>query len=191
VSVQGTDFRFRLDKGLFEAASGPTQFGQGVDDWGNRFITQNTIHVRHVVIPWRYLTRNLFLDPGNVSQDISDHGRPAARMFQLTAPQQWGAERTRMRQQRYDEQGVDRVELLSGYFTGASGGAIYDGVSLGEEFRGNLFTGDVSGNLVHRDVLAPQGATFVASRAPDEEEREFLASTDPWFRPCNFAVGPD
>ncbi|HLV00734.1 MAG TPA: PVC-type heme-binding CxxCH protein, partial [Acidobacteriota bacterium] len=191
VSVQGTDFRFRLDKGLFEAASGPTQFGQGVDDWGNRFITQNTIHVRHVVIPWRYLTRNLFLDPGNVSQDISDHGRPAARMFQLTAPQQWRVERTRMRQQRYDEQGVDRVELLSGYFTGASGGTIYDGVSLGEEFRGNLFTGDVSGNLVHRDVLAPQGATFVASRAPDEEEREFLASTDPWFRPCNFAVGPD
>lgn len=191
VSVQGSDFRFRLDKGLFEPAAGPTQFGQGVDDWGNRFITQNTIHVRHVVMPWRYLTRNLYLDSGNVSQDISDHGRPAAPMFQLTAPQQWRVERTRMRQQRYDEQGIDHVELLSGYFTAASGGTIYDGVSLGEEFRGNLFTGDVSGNLVHRDLLTPQGVSFVASRAPEEDKREFLASTDPWFRPCNFTVGPD
>lgn len=191
VSVQGSDFRFRLDKGLFEAATGPTQFGQGVDDWGNRFITQNTVHVRHVVMPWRYLTRNLYLDPGNAAQDISDHGRPAAPMFQLTAPQRWRVERTRMRQKRYDEQGIDRVELLSGYFTAASGGTVYNGVSLGEEFQGNLFTGDVSGNLVHRDLLRPDGVSFVASRAPEEQEQEFLASTDPWFRPCNFTVGPD
>jgi hypothetical protein len=54
-----------------------------------------------------------------------------------------------------------------------------------------LFTGDVSGNLVHRDVLSPDGVTFTASRAPEEREREFLASIDPWFRPCNFADGPD
>ena len=38
----------------------------------------------------------------------------------------------------------------------------------------------MSGNLIHRDVLKPDGATFSASRAKDKVE--FLASTDVWFR---------
>ena len=33
VNVLGADFRFRLDRGLFEAESGHTQFGQAMDDW--------------------------------------------------------------------------------------------------------------------------------------------------------------
>src|SRR5688572_5653395 len=41
VSVLGADFRFRLDRGLFEAESGPTQFGQAMNDWGHRLITEN------------------------------------------------------------------------------------------------------------------------------------------------------
>ena len=58
VSVQGTDFRFRLDKGQFEPAAGSTQFGQAINAWGQRFATQNTIHISQIVIPWRYLVRN-------------------------------------------------------------------------------------------------------------------------------------
>lgn len=54
-----------------------------------------------------------------------------------------------------------------------------------------LFTGDVSANLVHRDLIRPDGVSFLASRPPGESDREFLASTDVWFRPCNFANGPD
>ena len=54
VSIRGTDFRFRLDQGLFEPAAGSTQFGQAIDTWGQRFSTQNTIHISQVVIPWRY-----------------------------------------------------------------------------------------------------------------------------------------
>ena len=53
----------------------------------------------------------------------------------------------------------------------------------------SVFTGDVSGNLVHRDILRPDGATFAAQRAM--EKVEFLASTDVWFRPCNFTNAPD
>ncbi|MDQ3292558.1 MAG: dehydrogenase, partial [Bacteroidota bacterium] len=49
------------------------------------------------------------------------------------------------------------------------------------------------GNLVHHDVLTPstKSPVFVASRAGKEEDQEFLASTDSWFRPTNFTVGPD
>ncbi|MDA2939268.1 dehydrogenase, partial [Acidobacteria bacterium AH-259-A15] len=198
VFVLGADFRFRLDRGLFEAASGPTQFGQAIDDWGHRFITQNTVHVRHVVMPRRYLSRNLFLAVGGASQDVSDHGQPSVLIFPLTPPQYWRQVRTEMRQQRYREHGLDQVrelnpstEIASGYFTAAAGGTIYGGDTFPVKYRGNLFTGDVSANLVHRDVLHPSGVSFTASRAEGELKREFLASTDPRFRPCNFTTGPD
>ncbi len=46
-------------------------------------------------------------------------------------------------------------------------------------------------NLVHRAVLQPQGATYEATRAPQERNSEFLASSDPWFRPVRALVGPD
>ncbi len=191
VSVFGADFRFQIDQGRFEAASGTAQFGLAIDDWGRRFITQNTVHVRHVVIPRRYLERNPYLSRGNTMQDISDHGRPTAQIFQLTSPQDWRKTRTQIRQRRFDELDVDRTEVVSGYFTGASGGTFYTGDTFLEKYRGNLFTGDVVGNLVHRDLIVPEGPIFRAERAPEERDREFLVSTDPWFRPCNFTTGPD
>nr|WP_232064989.1 HEAT repeat domain-containing protein [Rhodocytophaga rosea] len=51
----------------------------------------------------------------------------------------------------------------------------------------------MAGNLVHRDIITRHdtSATFIASRDLAEKDREFLSSTDPWFRPCNFTVGPD
>ena len=191
VSVQGADFRFRLDRNLFQPSSGPGQFGIAMDDWGNRFITSNTTHVRHVVFPWRYLRRNPYLVAGAPALDISDHGKPLVRIFPLTQPQRWRRVRTRMRQQRYQDNKLDRVEHAGGYFSGAAGGTIYGGDLFPEAYRGNLFTGDVSANLVHRDLIRPDGVSFLASRPPGETDREFLASTDVWFRPCNFANGPD
>ena len=46
-------------------------------------------------------------------------------------------------------------------------------------------------NLVHRQMLIPQAATFKSRRDDDELDREFLASTDPWFRPVQARTGPD
>jgi putative membrane-bound dehydrogenase-like protein len=196
VMVRGADFRFRPDLDIAEPASGPTQFGQAVDDWGNRFITQNTTHIRQVVLPMHYLIKAPTLDVGAEAQDISDHGRPSAQMFPLTKAQTWRVERSRVRQERFDEQHKDnkgggQKGLLapSGYFTAASGGTVYNGDVFPKEYWGNVFTGDVSGNLVHRDVLTPNGLNFIAHRA--EKDSEFLASTDMWFRPDNFVTGPD
>ena len=189
VLVRGTDFRFDPVSGRFEAASGPAQFGIGIDDWGNRFITQNTTHIRHVVVPMEYIARAPLLQVNAVAQDISDHGRPSAPMFPLTGPQEWRKERTRLRQQRYDENNLNRTEQLAGWFTAASGGTVYLGDAFPKEYIGNVFTGDVSGNLIHRDIVTPDGATFAAHRAKDKVE--FLASADVWFRPANFANAPD
>ena len=94
VLVRGTDFRFDPISGRAEAASGPAQFGSTIDDFGHRFITQNTTHIRHVVMPMKYLARAPLLEVRAVAQDISDHGRPSAPMYPLTGPQEWRKQRT-------------------------------------------------------------------------------------------------
>jgi putative membrane-bound dehydrogenase-like protein len=189
VLVRGTDFRFDPISGRAEPASGAAQFGSTMDDFNHRFITQNTTHIRHVVMPMKYLARAPLLEVRAVAQDISDHGRPSAPMYPLTGPQRWRKQRTALRQQRYNENRVNVTEQLSGWFTAASGGTLYTGDAFPSRYAGSVFTGDVSGNLIHRDIITPDGATFAAHRAM--EKAEFLASTDVWFRPCNFTSGPD
>ncbi len=189
VLIRGADFRFHPVTGAFEAASGPAQFGSSFDEWGNQFICNNTQHIRQVILPMHYAARAPLLEIPAYQQDISDHGQPSSPMFPLTGPQEWRKQRTELRQKRYDENGLNRKEQLSGYFTGASGSTIYTGDAWPAEYRNNAFVGDVSANLIHRDVLKPDGVTFKASRSKDETE--FIASKDQWFRPCNFANAPD
>ncbi|MBZ5859392.1 PVC-type heme-binding CxxCH protein [Flavihumibacter profundi] len=190
VNVGGSDFRFRLDKGLFEKVAGSGQFGMAIDDWGHRFYTQNTLHIQQAPIGWKYLHRHAFLPSDNADEDISGH---TSVVFQKTPPPYWRKERSDRRQKDYDESKLDRKEYAEGHFTGASGGTFYGGDAFPESYYGSVFTGDVAGNLVHRDVLVAgsDDPAFIARRAGSEMDREFLASTDPWFRPVNFTVGPD
>ncbi|MBC7821728.1 MAG: c-type cytochrome, partial [Planctomycetaceae bacterium] len=81
----------------------------------------------------------------------------------------------------------ERVPI--GFFTSATGVTIYRGGAYPEEFRGNAFIGDVGANLIHRKIMTPNGASFVAKRA--DEMTEFVTSTDNWFRPVNFVNAPD
>jgi putative membrane-bound dehydrogenase-like protein len=187
--IRGADFRFNMIKDAAEATSGPAQFGSSFDDFGNQFITQNTTHLRHVILPMSYIRRAPLLEVPAFAYDISDHGKPSSPIYPLTEPQEWRKQRTALRQQRYDENGLNRVEQLGGYFSGASGGTVYNGDNFPAEYANNVFTGDVSANLIHRDIIQPDGVTFKASRSKDGVE--FLGSTDVWFRPCNFANAPD
>jgi putative heme-binding domain-containing protein len=85
---------------------------------------------------------------------------------------------------------LPRSELAGeGYFTSACGITIYRGSAYPKEFYGNAFLGEVAGNLVHRQVLEPDGVTFKSRRG--DERAEFVASTDNWFRPVNFTNAPD
>ena len=189
VLIRGADFRFNPVTGEFEASSGPAQFGLTFDEWGNQFICNNTQHIRQVILPMNYAARAPLLEIPAYQQDISDHGQPSSPMFPLTGPQEWRKQRTELRQKRYDENGLDRKEHVGGYFTGASGITIYTGDAWPAEYRNNAFVGDVSANLIHRDVPKPDGVAFKASRSKDGTE--FIASKDQWFRPCNFANAPD
>src|SRR5699024_9323685 len=103
--------------------------------------------------------------------------------------------RTDRRNEKYQKHDLDRTEYAKDHFTGASGGTFYGGDAFPEKYYGSIFTGDVSGNLVHRDVLVqpsdPMDPFYTAIRGKEEQKKEFLAAKDPWFRPTNFALGPD
>ncbi|OJY81951.1 MAG: dehydrogenase [Sphingobacteriales bacterium 44-15] len=192
LKMQGSDFRFRLDRNQFELTTGPGQFGLAIDDWGHRFFTANSLHIREVVAARRYLDRNPYL-PSDLRAavfNISDHD---PLMYQISETPYWRQVRTDRRNKDYQENHLDRVEYARDHFTAASGGTFYGGDAFPEEYYGNIFTGDVSGNLVHRDILVATDSTpyYIAQRAEQEKSKEFLVTTDTWFRPANFSVGPD
>src|SRR5690606_34917171 len=101
--VGGADFRFRLDTKEFEQETGPGQFGHTFDNYGHRFVTQNTIHIQQMVMPWRYTHRHPYLPSTRAMTNISDHD---LRMYQLTEAPYWRKERSARRQKAYDEQGL-------------------------------------------------------------------------------------
>ena len=188
LQARGWDFRFHPERGLEEIASGNAQFGMTIDDWGNRYVSQNTVHIRQAAIPARYILRNRFLTETGADQDISDHGR-AAPIFPISQPQQWRIDRTETRQERYNETRPGSIERLGGYFTASAGVTVYTGDAFPEDYQNNVFVTDGNGNLIHRDVIAPDVSTMKASRRP--ADADFAASTDNWFRPVNFANAPD
>lgn len=191
MSMRGWDFRFRLDRNQFGQTTGRGQFGLAMDDWGHRFYTQNQEHISQVVIQRKYIVRNPYLPKTAASAmlNISDHD---PIMFQLTPPPYWRAERTKQRNQKSRENGMPEKEFAEDHFTGGSGGTYYGATLFPKEYQGSIFTGDVAGNLVHRDILKDIDSPYYkAQRGGKEKDREFMATTDSWVRAASFTVGPD
>lgn len=166
----GRSVRFNPDKLLLENLSSQTQFGHTFDKWGNRFMVSNAHHIYHEVIKAAYLDRNKSLLVSNTTESVSDHGN-AADVYPITKNPQH--------------------QLLTdlGVFTAACGITSYGGGLFPAPYDSVTFVAEPVGNLVHADILRERGATFTASRL--FEQKEFLASTDAWFRPVNMYVGPD
>jgi putative membrane-bound dehydrogenase-like protein len=162
--------RFRPDRGTLEYLSTSSQFGHSFDPWGHHLTVSNEDHIREEVVPAAYLARNPDLPVGSAMERISDH-RPAADVYPITRN--------------------PRVEMLSGVgsFTSACAITVYLGGALPPSLGLFALVAEPAQNLVHRDVLTASGATYIAKRARDSVE--FLASTDSWFRPVNFSIGPD
>ncbi len=169
VSIAGRDFRFRPDASAFEAVSGQSQFGQSRDDWGNRFISWNTIPIRHVLFDQHALERAPLLADEAV-RNIAEPSETGHVYPISPRPQTFNQERT-------------------DYYNALCGLTIFRGDALGSEYTGSAFVGESLTNLVHRRVLSPDGPSFISRRG--ESGREFLAAADPWFHPVFMATGPD
>lgn len=190
LSLRGRDFAWDPKTRAMFAESGGAQYGMSYDDWGRKFVCHNSYHIQLVLFEDRYTARNPYLSAPNPRVDIPVDG-PAADVFRISPVEPWRIVRTRLRVKGITPGIVEGGGTPAGYFTSATGITIYRGDAWPDEYRNNAFIGDVGSNLVHRKVMDPDGVSLKAHRPAGEEKTEFVRSTDIWFRPVQFANGPD
>jgi putative membrane-bound dehydrogenase-like protein len=176
VSISGRDIRFRPDTGEFEAESGQTQFGRHRDDWGNWFGNNNPAWLWHYTLEDRYIRRNPRLAVKTTKQMLANYPENT-RVF-TAYPKESAPIR------------FNQPQSL-GYVTSGNSATPYRDELFGPEFASTVFASEPVHNVVHREMLSPDGASFTSKRADDEQDREFLASLDVWFRPVMTKTGPD
>jgi putative heme-binding domain-containing protein len=165
------------DTGAFEPAAGRTQFCRVRDDFGNWFGNDNSSPLWHYPLDERYVRRNPHVTyPGPKVAVAAD--KDPGRLYPISP----------LLERFNNPESANRV-------TSACGPTIYrdnDGRWSNDEPADalNAFFCEPVHNMVRRLVLTPRGATFEGHRSP-KDEREFLASTDNWFRPVQTRTGPD
>ena len=87
----------------------------------------------------------------------------------------------------YNQQAYVQIDLV-GYFTAAAGTAIYGGGTWPEEWNYSYFTTEPTINIIHHQVVEPNGVTYKAHKT---REAEFIGGRDKWFRPIDTRIGPD
>ncbi len=176
LDISGMDLRFRPDEGTLDAQTGRSQYGRNRDDWGNWFGCNNNNPGWNYVLADQYLRRNPHVPtpPGRLDLTQYRDAYPAGRVMthcfidQPTPP-----------------------EGHPGRWTSVASAMIYRDELLGPRFTGNLFVSDSVYSVVHRLILSHDGLRIHGRRGPGEDLTEFLATTDPWFRPTTLRTGPD
>ncbi len=168
--IHGQDFRFRPDTGEFEAESGQTQYGRHRDDWGRWFGNNNSNWAWHYVLSRSQVRRNPYYATTDPRQTLETESRvyPISRTVA-----------------RFNDLN------MANHVTSANSPTPYRDELFGPSFATSLFVSEPVHNLVHRIVVEPRGASFRGKRGPGESAREFLASSDNWFRPTMLKTGPD
>jgi putative membrane-bound dehydrogenase-like protein len=185
VSVRGRDFRFDPSGGSFESITGTHQFGNTFDDWGNRFLCNESKPLTHVVLPQEYLARNPFLAVPDALHNLAPAPVP---VFRISPIERW----RQIRSSRRVAQNIRTptgAGVSHGVVDAGAGATVYRGGAYPAKYYGTVFVGDGQNNLVHHRALIPDGVTFKSQRV--EQNTEFVRSSDIWFRPVNFVNAPD
>jgi putative membrane-bound dehydrogenase-like protein len=172
IDLTSRDFRMKPDTGVIESVTGQSQQGRVRDDWDNWFGCDSGQFIRHYPVVDRYVRRNPNVSPPATAVNVADY--PGSNRLFPIAPLV-----------------TFKLSGPPGYATAACGLGIYRDDLLGAAFYGNSFTCEPVCQVVHRLVLTPKGATFSGRRAADEQQSEFLASSDNWFRPVQAKTGLD
>ncbi len=173
VSINGRDLRVHPETGDLDAVTGQTQFGRSRDDWGNWFGCNNSNPMYQFVLDDAAQRRNPHFAGTSPRIDVPEVAGNAP-VYPISP----------LLERFNDFHTANR-------FTSACSAMIYRDDLFGPHFAGNAFICEPVHNLVHREVVSPNGVTFTSRRAADEEQSEFLASSDNWFRPTTVKTGPD
>ncbi|WP_437222102.1 PVC-type heme-binding CxxCH protein [Planctomicrobium sp. SH661] len=187
--IPNTDFRMKDDGSAIEPIPGISYtFGATFTERGERIVNQ-TVNPAVMVAPisWRYLARN---------PDFAASGLELPSEIQvaypLSKPHPWRTHRAAdpgFSKFYMDSYGIAET-APNGYFTSACTPLVYrDNVLPG--LHGELLICEPSQNMVFRGLLTREETRLLLSRIPEEQQSEFLASTDSWFNPISLSLGPD
>jgi len=191
--LRGRDLSFDPRTMDLRAESGGGQYGLAFDDAGRKFVCSNSRHLIQIAYDMNLLGDSPGAFPA-AAVDIAADG-PAAPVFRRSPDEAWRVIRTRWRVSGVSPGLIEGGGTPSGYFTGATGLQIARGdrmrapLTAGDE-SSEVFIADTGSNLVHRKHLRPDGVLLKGERPDPHERREFLASTDNWFRPVQIENGP-
>ncbi|MDF1740165.1 MAG: DUF1080 domain-containing protein [Verrucomicrobiales bacterium] len=147
-------------------ATGAGQYGGTIDDFNRHFFCSNRNPAMFAVMPLEAVKRNPLAGITTGHEDIQPPGapvRPVAVSHTTSAAH-------------------------AGTTTAACGIAVYRGDAV-PDLQGDIFVCDPTSQLVTRNKLVKQGASYTAERVG--ETRDFLASGDEWSRPVQVRNGPD
>jgi len=189
LSLRRRDFKFDPITKSFEAISGTGQFGLGFDDNYHRFTCANRDPVLEIVMPANAMDRNPdFAITNAVHNCVVEGANSPIPVYPISPPEPWRVIRT----ERYKAEGRTFAQsemVANGVFTSASGITIYRGDAYPSAMKGQAFIANSAGNLIHRRVLEPKGASHIAK--PLDDKSEIMRSKYIWFRPVNFVHSPD
>jgi putative membrane-bound dehydrogenase-like protein len=171
IVVNSSDVRWHPTENRLEKCTGETQFMRTRDEWGHWFGNSNSYPMFHFIIDDKYMQhRHLSAEP------IQHLLHPAV------APPVFPRSRT-----------VDRFNDLHARnrFTSACSSIICRVEGLGEHMRGASLICEPVHNLVGRYQVEEQGVSFQGSRFQEDTEFDFVAASDPWFRPVRVINAPD
>lgn len=166
LEITKLNLRYDPRDGGIETVSGAGQFGGTLDDYNRHFFCSNRNPAMFAVMPLEAVKRNPLAGIAAGHEDIQPPGAP---VYPIALSHTTSA-------------------AHAGTHTAACGIGLYRG-GLMPDLAGNLFVCDPTGQLVTRNRLVPNGASFVAERVG--EKRDFLVSGDEWTRPVNVRNGPD
>ncbi len=186
VELRHADFRIKADGSAIEPVSGRVgTFGLTINEVGDRFPSTGGRPAMYALpLPYHYLTRNPYVATPDTNHSAATYNRG----YRISQPHPW---RVRRRQDPAWVKFYGDRETNSNYFSGGCSNEFYGDTLFPQQYHGNIFYCEPSLNIVHRCVVQRDGAGYRGRRAASEQQSEFLASTDQWFRPMNLRVGPD
>jgi len=188
VNLRGRDFSFDPELLDIRPETGGAQHGMSFDAFGRKFVCSNSNHAQYIIYDDHYLTRNRHVKPLPARVMVANDGGQAP-VFRTSPVEPWRIVRTRLRVAGSVRGPVEGGGRPAGYFTGATGITIFTGDAYQGAMANTAVIGDVGSNIVHRKKLTPKGVTFSAGRI--DQNSELVSSNDIWFRPAQYANGPD
>ncbi len=151
------------------------QWGIAQDNFGRLFHNSNSDPLRYDAVPAHYLTRNAHFSATGANVQLV----PATLRV-------WPGRVTAGINRGYNS--LDESGKMNAV-TAACGPVVYRGTLFPEEFRGDAFIAEPTGNLIKRIKLTEKDGTVRGANA--YEGSEFMTSTDERFRPVSLYNGPD